>query len=283
MSWFQALIVAVLQGASELFPVSSLGHAVVLPALLGWNMDQNGPSFLPFLVVLHVGTAAALLLYFWRDWVRLASALIGIGSSAECAAGRRLTGLILLATLPAVIFGFALEKPLRHLFGTPVIAALFLIVNGFVLFGGERLRRTAASRPSANDLQQMSWRDALIIGLCQCGALIPGISRSGATMVGGLLRGLRHEAAAHFSFLIATPIILGAAMLEVPKMLRQPDGGTITELALLSGLLAGIVAFISVWILMRYFKKRDFQALNPFAYYCWTIGILALGALALGR
>lgn len=283
MSWLQSLIVAVLQGASELFPVSSLGHAVVLPALLGWNMDQNGPSFLPFLVVLHVGTAAALLLYFWRDWIRLASTLIGIGSPAECAAGRRLTALILLATVPAVIFGFTLEKPLRHLFGTPVIAALFLIVNGFVLFGGERLRRAAANRPSANNLQQMSWRDALIIGLCQCGALIPGISRSGATMVGGLLRGLHHEAAAHFSFLIATPIILGAAVLEVPKMLRQPDGSTITELALVSGLLAGTVAFISVWMLMRYFKKHDFQALNPFAYYCWAIGILALGVLTLGR
>jgi undecaprenyl-diphosphatase len=282
MSWLQALVIAVLQGASELFPVSSLGHAVILPALLGWDMDQSGPSFLPFLVVLHVGTAAALLLYFWRDWVRLAATLIGIGSPEERAAGRRLAGLIVIATIPAVIFGFALEKPLRHLFGTPVVAALFLIVNGFVLFFGDRLRRAAAGRSAGNDLRQMSGRDALIIGLCQCGALIPGISRSGITMVGGLLRGLRHEAAAHFSFLIATPIILGAAVLEIPKMLRQPDSSSITGLALLAGLVAGIVAFISVWFLMRYFKKHDFQALNPFAYYCWAIGVLALGVLMLG-
>jgi undecaprenyl-diphosphatase len=282
MSWLQALIVAALQGASELFPVSSLGHAVVLPALLGWNLDQSGPDFLPFLVVLHVGTAAALLLYFWRDWIHLAAALIGLGSPEERAAGRRLILLIVLATIPAVIFGFALEKPLRHLFGTPVIAALFLIVNGLLLFGGERLRRAAAARPNANGLQQLRWRDAVIIGLCQCGALIPGISRSGATMVGGLLRGLHHEAAAHFSFLIATPIILGAAVLEVPKMLREPGGDDMTNLALLSGLVAGIVAFLSVWILMRYFKKRDFLALDPFAYYCWAVGILSLGALALG-
>jgi len=281
MSWLQAVIVAVLQGASELFPVSSLGHAVVLPALLGWSLDQNGPDFLPFLVVLHVGTAAALLLYFWRDWINLAAALIGLGSPVERSAGRRLIALIVIATLPAVIFGFALEKPLRHLFGTPVVAALFLIVNGLVLFVGERLRRAAAARPNANGLQQLSWRDAIIIGLCQCGALIPGISRSGATMVGGLLRGLHHEAAAHFSFLIATPIILGAAVLEVPKM-REPGGDDMTNLALLSGLVAGIVAFLSVWILMRYFKKRDFQALDPFAYYCWAVGILSLGALALG-
>jgi undecaprenyl-diphosphatase len=282
MSWLQALVIAVLQGASELFPVSSLGHAVILPALLGWDMDQSGPSFLPFLVVLHVGTAAALLLYFWRDWVRLAATLIGIGSPEERAAGRRLAGLIVIATIPAVIFGFALEKPLRHLFGTPVVAALFLIVNGFVLFFGDRLRRAAAGRSAGNDLRQMSGRDALIIGLCQCGALIPGISRSGFTMVGGLLRGLRHEAAAQFSFLIATPIILGAAVLEIPKMFRQPDSGSITGLALLAGLVAGIVAFISVWFLMRYFKKHDFQALNPFAYYCWAIGVLALGVLMLG-
>ncbi|QEX17299.1 undecaprenyl-diphosphatase [Hypericibacter terrae] len=283
MSWLQALLIAVLQGASELFPVSSLGHAVILPALLGWDLDQNGPSFLPFLVVLHVGTAAALLLYFWRDWTRLASTLMGFGSPEECAAGRRLTGLILLATLPAVIFGFALEKPLRHLFGTPVIAAVFLIVNGLVLFFGDRLRRAAVDRADGNDLGQMSWRDALIVGFCQCGALIPGISRSGATMVGGLLRGLHHEAAAHFSFLIATPIIIGAAILEIPKMLRQPGGGSITEIALLSGLVAGIVAFVSVWFLMRYFRKHDFQALNPFAYYCWAVGILALGVFALER
>src|SRR5882724_11947183 len=133
MSWLHALIIAILQGATELFPVSSLGHAVVLPPLLGWNLDENSLSFLPFLVVLHLGTAAALLLYFWRDWIRLASALIGQGLPAERAAGRRLFGLILLATIPAVIFGFALEGPLRHLFGTPVIAALFLTVNGFVL------------------------------------------------------------------------------------------------------------------------------------------------------
>jgi undecaprenyl-diphosphatase len=283
MSWLHALLIAALQGATELFPVSSLGHAVVLPALLGWNMDEDAPSFLPFLVVLHVGTAAALLLYFWRDWIRLASALAGMGSPTECAAGRRLIGLILLATVPAVIVGFALQGPLRHLFGTPLIAALFLIANGFVLFGGERLRRAAADRAETNDLQQMNWRDALIIGLCQCSALIPGISRSGATMIGGLLRGFHHEAAAHFSFLIATPIILGAAVLEVPKMLRQPDSDTVAGVALMSGLLAGVVAFVSIWILMRYFKKRDFQALNPFAYYCWTVGVLALGFLTLAR
>ncbi|MFZ5791921.1 MAG: undecaprenyl-diphosphate phosphatase [Pseudomonadota bacterium] len=283
MSSLQALLIAVLQGTTELFPVSSLGHAVLLPALLGWSLDEGAPSFLPFLVVLHVGTAAALLLYFRRDWVGLALALIGLGPPAERAAHRRLIALIAVATVPAVIVGFTLEKPLRHLFGTPTVAALFLLVNGAILFGGERLRRAAENRSDAagNGLDRLGWRDALVIGLWQCAALIPGISRSGATMVGGLLRGLHHEASARFSFLIATPIILGAAALEVPKMLHQPAAGRITGLAIAAGAIAGTVAFLSVWALMRYFKRHDFRALNPFAYYCWGFGALGLGLLTL--
>lgn len=280
MSPFQAFTIAVLQGASELFPVSSLGHAVLVPTLLGWSLDQSAPSFLPFLVVLHVGTATALLIYFWRDWLTLLLALVGVGPRQQRAARRRLIGLIIVATIPAVIMGFTFERPLRHLFGTPLIAALFLIINGVILFGGERLRRATTERAAGDGLEKMNWWDALIIGLWQCLALIPGISRSGATIVGGLLRGLHHEASAHFSFLIATPIIFGAAVLEVPKMLRQDTGG-ITELAFASGVLAGIVAFASVWGLMRYFKMQDFQALNPFAYYCWAFGILSLGLLGL--
>jgi undecaprenyl-diphosphatase len=281
MSPFQAFAIAILQGASELFPVSSLGHAVVVPSLLGWNIDQSAASFLPFLVVLHVGTATALVIYFWRDWLMLLLALVGLGPRQERPAHRRAIGLIVIATVPAVIAGFTLEKTLRHLFGAPLVAALFLIVNGVTLFGGERLRRMVAARGTGVGLEQMNWRDALLIGLWQCLALIPGISRSGATMVGGLLRGLHHEAAAHFSFRIATPIIFGAAVLEVPKMLRQDTGG-ITELAIASGLLAGVVAFLSVWVLMRYFKMHDFEALNPFAYYCWALGILSLGLLGFG-
>ena len=214
---------------------------------------------------------------------RLASALVGFGSLEECADGRRPIGLIMLARLPAVVFGFAREEPLRHLFGTPVIAAIFLIVNGLVLFCGERLRRAAIDRADGNDLRQMSWRDALIVGLCQCGAPIPDISRSGATMVGGLLRGRHHEAAAHFSFRIATPIILVAAILEIPKMLHQPEAGSMTELALQSGLVAGIVAFLSAWFRMRYFKNTTFRPSIPSPIAagrsaCWHWGLLRWGA-----
>jgi undecaprenyl-diphosphatase len=270
---FQAIFMAILQGMTELFPVSSLGHAVVLPRLLGWDLDENAAYFLPFLVVLHLGTAAALLIYFWRDWIGLLLAVLGRGSPEGRRAQWRLLAWIVVATIPAVIFGFALRKPLGALFGAPAVAAAFLIVNGGVLFVGERLRRRGGGRR----LEDLSWRGALLIGLLQSTALIPGISRSGATMVGGLLIGLRHQAAAHFSFLIATPIILGAAVLEVPKLLRE--GAHINGIAWLAGLVAGITAFLSVAFLMRYFRRHEFEALDPFAYYCWAAGAISLGLI----
>ena len=204
MDILQALVIAILQGATELFPVSSLGHAVVLPALLHWGIDQRSPEFLPFLVMLHVGTAVALLGYFWRDWWALITGVLGIGGAHQVKESRRVFVLVVIATIPAVVVGFALEKLVRGLFGSPVIAASFLIVNGLLLLFGERLR--GRGQRSLSTLTPM---DALVIGIWQCGALIPGISRSGATIVGGLLRGVNHEGSAHFSFLIATPIILG--------------------------------------------------------------------------
>ncbi len=273
MTLIQALIMAVLQGITELFPVSSLGHAVVLPSLFGWTVDQHSPQFLPFLVVLHLGTAAALLLYFWRDWIGLALALLFIGPRAQSRARQLLLVQIVVATIPAVILGFALEKFFRNLFGAPVAAAAFLILNGCLLFFGERMRQQSGYRR----LDTMRWLDALVIGVWQSTALIPGISRSGATMVGGLLRGFHHEDAAHFSFLIATPVILGATVLEVPHLLHE--GGSFGPVAWLAGLAAGITAWLSVAFLMHYFKRHDFEALDPFAWYCWTFGAIALGLL----
>ncbi|HUN53512.1 MAG TPA: undecaprenyl-diphosphate phosphatase [Candidatus Sulfotelmatobacter sp.] len=272
MSTLQAILYAVLQGVTELFPVSSLGHAVVLPRLLGWSVDQHSPQFLPFLVVLHLGTATALLIYFWRDWLMLLVALIGGGPAEERAGTRRLFVLIVVGTLPAVVIGYAFRKFFGDLFATPAVAAAFLIVNGFVLFAGERLRR----RGQSGRLDALTWKGALAIGFWQCTALLPGISRSGATMVGGLLAGLHHEQAARFSFLLATPIIAGAAVLEVPKLLHHSEGASLSELAVLAGVVAGVTAFASIAFLMRYFRKHDFEALDPFAWYCWIAGAAAL-------
>ncbi|HUZ73222.1 MAG TPA: undecaprenyl-diphosphate phosphatase [Stellaceae bacterium] len=278
MTALQAIVTAILQGVTELFPVSSLGHAVVLPRLLGWTIDQHAPAFLPFLVVLHLGTAAALLAYFWRDWIGLAEAFIGMGPPAERRARWRLLWLIVVATIPAVILGFTLEHWFRRLFGDPAVAAFFLIVNGFVLFAGERLRRKGGARR----LDELHWGEALVIGLWQSAALVPGISRSGATMVGALLLGLQHREAAHFSFLIATPVILGAGVLEVPKLMHAGAAG-MGPLAWMAGVVAGVTAYLSVAFLMRYFRRHEFEALDPFAYYCWAAGAIALGLLLFVR
>lgn len=278
MTFLQAIFFAVVQGVSELFPVSSLGHAVILPAVLGWHIDQDAPQFLPFLVVLHLGTATALLIYFWREWCGLVLALFGRGE--EITDRRHLVALLVIGTLPAVILGFLFEHRLRHLFGSPVAAAFFLIINGFVLFGGERLRRRALRARDRRELGDANGRDALIVGLWQTLAFLPGISRSGATIVGGLLVGLRHEDAARFSFLLATPVIAGAAVLEIPKLRHLPtagatavSGGTLW----IAGLVAGVTAYASTAFLLRYFRSHEENpALDPFAYYCWAVGLLAL-------
>ena len=277
MDTLQALVIAILQGATELFPVSSLGHAVVLPALLHWGIDQRSPEFLPFLVMLHLGTATALLGYFWQDWWAILTGLLGIGGAHQVAESRRVFVLVVIATIPAVVAGFLLEKFVRGLFGSPAVAAGFLIVNGFLLFFGERLRARGGNR----QLSTLTRMDALTIGVWQCTALIPGISRSGATIAGGLLRGINHEGAAHFSFLIATPIILGATVLEVPKLMHEHVPHGVLAMSAIAAVVAGITALLSTAFLMRYFRQHDSWALNPFAYYCVAAGAVSLGVLFL--
>jgi undecaprenyl-diphosphatase len=278
MDTIQALVIAILQGATELFPVSSLGHAVVLPALLHWGIDQRSAEFLPFLVMLHLGTATALLGYFWRDWWAIITGVLGIGDAHQVQESRRVFILVVIATIPAVIIGFLLEKFVRGLFGSPVVAATFLIINGLLLLFGERLRGGGGAQRHLSSLTRM---DALIIGCWQCTALIPGISRSGATIVGGLLRGINHEGAAHFSFLIATPIILGATVLEVPKLMHEHVPPGVLSLSLVAAVVAGITALLSTAFLMRYFRQHDAWALNPFAYYCLVVGAVSLALLFL--
>lgn len=282
MDRVHAILVALLQGASELFPVSSLGHAVIVPAVLDWKLNQHDPSFLPFLVLLHAGTSVALLIYFWRDWWSMARGVLGLSGPQERADSRRLFIRVVVATIPAVILGFTLNKFFRDLFDNPLIACGFLVLNGLMLLFGENLRQRAPAGPGGElrGLQGLSIRDALVIGFWQCAALFPGMSRSGATIVGGLTRGVNHAGAAHFSFLIALPIIVGATVLEVPKLLRAPLPPGQLQLAMMAAVVAGVAAYASTWFLMRYFRHNEKWALNPFAYYCIALGLAA--ALYLG-
>ncbi len=275
MTTLQAILMAILQGVTELFPISSLGHAVILPALLHWNIDQAAEGFLPFLAVMHLGTAVALLGYFWRDWLGFGVSVIRFGDPAG-ADDRRLFLRVVVATIPAVVIGFLLEKILREGFAAPKLAAMFLILNGAMLFVADRL-----SKQVRRTLTELSWLDALIIGAFQCLALIPGMSRSGATMAGGYLRGLNHEDAARFSFLTATPIILGAVVLEAPKLIHH--GGHFGAASILAGVVAGVTALISVIALMRWFKGHEVQGFMPFAVYCWLVGLASLFVLAWAR
>ena len=276
MTYFHALVIAILQGATELFPVSSLGHAVIVPALLRWQLDQHGPSFLPFLVLLHLGTAAALLVYFWRDWWALLVGVLGLSTPQRARESRHILVLLVIATIPAAVLGAALEHQIRRLFETPLVAAAFLALNGVLLLAGERLRRRAPAGEQ-RPLATLTMIDALVIGVWQCLALLPGFSRSGATITGGLLRGIDHAASAHFSFLIALPVILGATVLEVPKLLHASIPQGTFEMASVAAVVAGLVALASTAFLMRYFRNHDRWALDPFAYYCIAAG-LASGA-----
>jgi len=274
-----------LQGVTELFPVSSLGHSVLFPSLFGWHnlaraQAQPESFFLAFLVALHVGTALALLVVFREDWIRIISAFFrSIAKRSIETADERLAWLLVIASIPAGILGVALEHELRVVFAKPEAAAIFLIVNGFILAAGERLRRRAEVRAVAvkhglktdetsRRLDTMDFKEAGVIGVAQTGALFAGISRSGITMVAGLLRGLDHEDAARFSFLLATPIILAAGLYKIPDLLGTLGNGVRGQ-ALVGGLFAALAAFFSVKFLLKFFETRT---LTPFAIYCVLFG-----------
>jgi undecaprenyl-diphosphatase len=275
ISYGQGAALGLLQGVSELFPVSSLGHSVILPRLVGWNIHQNDKFFLTFLVATHLATALVLLGFFWRDWLRI---LKGLGRSlrdrgiAADDADARLGWLLVVGTIPAGILGLALEHKLRAIFASPQSAAIFLFLNGFVLLGAELLRRRAPHHelgdPDERIAERVGWRSAFTVGAAQALALIPGFSRSGATMGGGLLVGLSNEDAARFAFLLATPIIGAAAVLKLPE-LAGPEGNGVRGPALVGAVCAAVTAYLAVRFLMRFFETNR---LTPFAIYCLLAG-----------
>jgi undecaprenyl-diphosphatase len=305
MTYLQAIVIALFQGVTELFPVSSLGHSVLLPAWLGgsWQTlvtqsseaSSESSFYLAYIVALHVATALALLWFFRADWVRIIRGLFA--SSVRMTKGRRwdvqgtderLAWMLVIATIPVGLTGIALEHTFRTLFAKPQAAAIFLVVNGCILLGGEILRRRVkergasvgetdrsldalsvqAAEESDVNIARLGYKDALLVGICQIAALFAGISRSGVTMVGGLWRGLDHEDAARFGFLLATPIILAAGFLKLPS-LAGPAGAHIHGQVVVGFLVCGVTAYLSVRFLVRYFETRT---LTPFAIYCLVAG-----------
>ena len=332
LTYLEAAVVGLVQGVSELFPVSSLGHNVLIPALVGgsWAKDLNvadaNSPYLAFIVGMHVATAIALLIYFWRDWIRIIGGFLSSIRHREVQTrDQRMAWMIILATIPVGLVGVVADKPFREIFGKPIVAGVFLIINGVILYCGERFRpassiradqEIAAQRQQAlmpapagvrrqpvpagpgmarqarhasgqqavrqeelvqavqadERLSRMGYLRALLIGSSQILALLAGISRDGITMVTGMSRGLSREDAARFAFLLATPVILAAGVLELPK-LTGPEGNGIHGQILLGSILSGVGAYVSVRFLMRYFQTRT---LTPFAIYCFVFGLLAV-------
>lgn len=277
ISYLQAIILGALQGIAEPFPISSLGHAVIVPRLFGWDIHQNDDFFLAFLVATHCATALVLFFFFLDDWKQI---FRGMGRSLRDRQIRdddsyaRLGWVIVVGTIPAGILGLLLEHPLRTLFASPTTAAIFLTINGILLLIFERFRR----RPPRPDdwrgdadsrIARMSWRQAVAIGTAQAAALIPGISRSGITMGGGLLTGLSNDDAARYAFLLATPIIGAAGVLKLPELLGSTGDGVRGQ-ALVGAIAAAITTYFAVKFLLRFFETNR---LSPFGIYCIVAGL----------
>lgn len=282
LTFLQAIAIGLLQGVSELFPISSLGHSILVPALIGgsWyhlvtesaTQHSEGSSYLAFIVALHVATAVALIIFYWRTWLRIIRAFFRTVSKRKIVdADERLTWLLIIATIPVGITGLAFEHAFRTLFAKPLAAASFLTINGIILFGAESLRKRAAIKPKRS-LDKLDYKEAGAIGTFQILALFPGISRSGIAMVGGLLRGLNHEDAANFSFLLATPIILAAGVLKLPSLFG-PAGSGIHGQVIAGAVVAGVAAYASIRFLTKYFETKT---LTPFAIYCLLAGVVCI-------
>jgi undecaprenyl-diphosphatase len=306
VTFLQAIVIGIIQGVAELFPISSLGHTVIIPAFIGgsWSrlVTQEAlpeSSYLAFVVGLHVATALALICYFWRDWWRILKGFVSslVRRSADTA-DERAAWFIIVATIPVGVLGLALEHEFRVLFAKPIAAASFLTVNGLILLGGEWLRRKGLANPKTRPaavpapvgapapvpdqplapvgtddhdpevLASLRLRDAVVVGLAQSTSLFAGISRDGVCMVTGLLRGLGYEDAARFAFLLSAPPILLAGLLKVPDLLGHLGNG-IRGQVLAGSAVAFVMALLSVRFLVRYFRKGN---LTPFAIYCLALG-----------
>jgi undecaprenyl-diphosphatase len=277
LTLFQAVILGSLQGITELFPISSLGHSVLLPALLGWGVNEQDPAFLEFLVATHFATALVLFLFYWHDWVRIIGGIFRSfrTRTLENDAPARLGWLLIIGTVPAGIIGLLFQNKIQAIFITPRSSAIFLALNGILLLGAEWLRRRSAKFSGGDArLSKISWGKSFGIGLMQALALIPGFSRTGASLSGGLVAGLSHEDALRFAFLLATPIIAAAAVLKLPELIKSGNHALMMN-ALVGGIAAAFFSYICARFLTRYFKTEN-RTLVPFAIYCLIVGIVAI-------
>ncbi|HSX47780.1 MAG TPA: undecaprenyl-diphosphate phosphatase [Patescibacteria group bacterium] len=286
ITYFQALLMGLLQGISELFPISSLGHSVVIPYLFGWHnivnsQTQSESFFLSFLVALHVSTAIALLIFYRREWIKLINGLFSsIKKRRITTSYERLIWLLIIATIPAGLTGLIFEHILRTQFAKPLSAVIFLFINGIILLTGDSYAKKKARQSRDFSLestvshtsQTISTKRAGIIGTAQVFALLAGISRSGITMVGGLYSGLDYEDSARFSFLLATPIILGAGLYKIPDLFGPNDSGVLGQI-FAGAIVAGVAAYFAVRFLDKYFRGKS---LRPFGIYCILMSLFVL-------
>lgn len=290
LTYLQGILLGILQGITELFPISSLGHSVILPGILGWHINQKSPFFLMFLVATHAATALVLLLFFWKDWVRIVSGFFRSVKNRKIDptdSDSKLAWLLIIGTIPAGLVGLLLEHQIREYLLSGKFAAIFLTLNGVLLFVAEILRRRANKKSPVSDpkmesnekvederIAKMSWWQAFKVGIMQVLALMPGFSRTGSTMAGSLLVGLSHEDSIRYSFLLSTPIIAAAAALELTKLVISENLAAM-GVSIVGGLFAALCSYLSVRFLTAYFKVDD-RKLTPFAIYCMLAGIFSL-------
>ena len=261
MSIWEAILWGVLQGATEFLPVSSSGHLVLVPWLLGLTTPD-----VTFDVIVHAGTLLAAVIFFWGDIWALFKGLWDSARTRQLTAQGRLALLIVAGIIPAALVGYLFEEAMTAVFGTPAVVAALLLVTGVLLLLGERLGRRERG------LETLTFRDALFIGVAQCVALLPGVSRSGTTISAGLLRGLDRETAARYSFLMALPLIAGATGYELLKLSVAGEQVALGTLAV-GFIAAALSGYVGLRLLLGLVRKHS---LMPFAIYCWAMGIFCL-------
>jgi undecaprenyl-diphosphatase len=296
MTMSQTLFLGALQGVAELFPISSLAQIILLPDMLGWNLDEKNKDFLAFTVALHLATATALVIYFWRDWWAVLLAYAGSFKRRQLVYDEqsKFAWLLVAGTIVVGLVGLIFEKKLRVLFEEKRwawVVAVVLVLNGFMMLGADALKRRASSAEDPDNKQgphtadpstdvasqrksahEMTFIEGAAVGATQTLALIPGISRSGITIVAGLLAGLSYKEASRFSFMLATPVIGLAAILKVPTLFA-PEARQVLVQTIPSAILAGVAAYLSTKFLMRYFQHHR---LGPFGWFCIAFGLFAL-------